>query len=129
MKYFILLLLGFLLACCTSTRYVPVERVKVEYKDKIIHHRDSIYQRDSVYIRERGDTVFVEKFVYLYRDKYKRDTVYHQRIDSIAVPYEVVKWKTVKKPPNTLEKLLMYVGVGALGLLIFKGYKIIRKWM
>lgn len=129
MKYFILLLLGFLLACCTSTRYVPVESVKVEYKDKIIHQRDSIYQRDSVYIRERGDTVFLEKFIYLYRDKFKRDTVYHQRIDSVAVPFEVVKLKEVKKPPNALEKLLMYVGAGALGLFIFKIYKILRKWM
>lgn len=127
MKYFIMLLLGILLACCGAKQYVPVESVKVEFRDKIVQIRDSIYQRDSVYIRERGDTVFVDKFVYLYRDKYKRDTLYHERIDTVAVPYELVKWKEVKKPPNIIEKLLMLIGATTLGILIFKGYKFLKK--
>lgn len=90
-----------LLVCsCRTVKYVPVETIKVDttYINKL--QRDSIYMLDSVYIKETGDTVFIEKYKYLYRDKLVRDTLYMAKTDSIQVPYPVEKeltwWLKIK---------------------------------
>jgi len=72
--------------------YIPVETTKVEYRDNFV--RDSVYLQDSIVIRDKGDTIFFEKYKYLYRDKIVRDSVYLQ--DTIKVPYPVVTEKPVK---------------------------------
>lgn len=55
-----------------------IEKVRTEYVDREVHHRDTVYSRDSVYIREwlKGDTVWVEKVRdrYVYRDRW-RDSI------------------------------------------------------
>ena len=73
---------------CLSVKYVPVETVKTDsiYINKIL--RDSVYQRDSIYIHDKGDTIFVEKYQYLYVDKLIQDTLYISRADSIQIPYQ-----------------------------------------
>ena len=87
----IIILLTSAICSCRSVQYVPVEVIKTDttYINKI--QRDSIYQLDSVYIRDKGDTVFIIKTRYLYRDKLIRDTFYMSRIDSVQVPYPVEK--------------------------------------
>lgn len=85
---------------CRTVKYVPVETVKVDttYINKL--QRDSIYMLDSVYVKEKGDTVLIEKYKYLYRDKLVRDTMYISKADSIQVPYPVEKeltwWLKIK---------------------------------
>lgn len=76
---------------CTSTRYVPVESVRTDSVYLTIHQRDSIYQRDSVIIRQAGDTVYVDKVRYLYRDRLVRDTAYLYRDREVQVPYPAEK--------------------------------------
>lgn len=90
-----------LLVCsCRTVKYVPVETIKVDttYINKL--QRDSIYMLDSVYVKEKGDTVLIEKYKYLYRDKLVRDTLYMAKTDSIQVPYPVEKeltwWLKIK---------------------------------
>lgn len=81
-----------LLVCsCRTVKYVPVETIKIDttYINKL--QRDSIYMLDSVYVKEKGDTVLIEKYKYLYRDKLVRDTMYISKADSIQVPYPVEK--------------------------------------
>lgn len=80
-----------LVACSCRTKYVPVESVRTDsiYINK--SQRDSIYLRDSIFVREKGDTVLVEKYKYLYIDKLLRDTAYIERRDSIPYPVEVEK--------------------------------------
>lgn len=87
-----------LLVCsCRTVKYVPVETIKVDttYINKL--QRDSIYMLDSVYVKKKGDTVLIEKYKYLYRDKLVRDTMYISKADSIQVPYpvekELTKWQ------------------------------------
>lgn len=96
------LLLG-LLACalltllfgCRSVEYVPVEAVRTDsvYVDR--WQRDSVYLKDSVYVSQRmsGDTVYVDKVAhkYVYRDKWRTDTVEAVRWRSVEVPVEVEK--------------------------------------
>ena len=68
-------LLVIMSGCRTKERIVEVERevVKTEYKTKL--ERDSVYLRDSVYVIQRGDTVWVNKYKYLYKDKLRVDTL------------------------------------------------------
>lgn len=92
-----LLLLG-LLAClvlagCKTVRYVPVETVRTDsvYVDRFA--RDSVYLRDSVWVNRYvlGDTVYVDKVSvkYLYRDRWRYDTVAVTKRDSVQVPVPV----------------------------------------
>ena len=81
----IVILIALMIFTSCKTRYIPVESVKTEYKDKYL--RDSIYLKELVRIYQRGDTVFKDSIVYKYKDKLIKDTV---RIDSIVqVPYPV----------------------------------------
>ena len=80
---------------CKSVKYVPVESVRTDsvYVDRFT--RDSVYLRDSVYVNRWivGDTVFVDKVSvkYLYRDRWRHDTVAVVRRDSVQVPLPVEK--------------------------------------
>lgn len=102
----------FVICSCRTVKYVPVETVKVDttYINKL--QRDSIYMLDSVYVKEKGDTVLIEKYKYLYRDKLVRDTMYISKADSIQVPYpvekELTKW----------QQLCVNVGGWAIGTVI-----------
>ena len=83
------------LAGCRSVRYVPVEAVRTDsvYVDR--WQRDSVYLKDSVYVNRWavGDTVFVDKVSvkYLYRDRWRTDTVAVVRRDSVQIPLPVEK--------------------------------------
>lgn len=89
-----------LFGSCRSIRYVPVETIRTDSLYLTVHERDSIHIKDSVYIREKGDSVFVDKWHIVYRDRMKRDTVYIEREKMVAVPYPVEKeltwWQKTK---------------------------------
>ena len=84
-----------LLFGCKSVKYVPVESVRTDsvYVDRFT--RDSVYLRDSVYVNRWtvGDTVFVDKVSvkYLYRDRWRHDTVAVTMRDSVQIPLPVEK--------------------------------------
>lgn len=82
-------MLVLVLTSCTRTMYVPVTSVQHDSIYLHIHSRDSIMVRDSVTIREKGDTVWLERWRTEYRDRIRIDTAYIERRDSIAVPYPV----------------------------------------
>lgn len=85
---------------CRSVQYVPVEsvRTEIEYRDR--WQRDSIHIHDSIHIRDKGDTVFVDRWHTVYKDKLLRDTTYIEKTDSVQVPYPVEKklsrWQSMK---------------------------------
>ena len=83
-KYGFVLVFLFLMGCKTMTKveYVPVESVRTEYRDN--YARDSIFLYDSVYVKDKGDTVWLEKYKYLYKDKLIRDSIFIN--DTIPVP-------------------------------------------
>jgi uncharacterized membrane protein len=132
----VLLFILMLCAGCTKTVYVPVHSISTEYRDKI--QRDSIYLHDSIRITIKGDTVKIEKYKYLYQDKFVHDTII--KIDSIPKPYPVkgdtvyineLKWyqeASVWFTSLVLVALALYLGIkyrgkifALLGKLIFKG--------
>ena len=99
MRNFILLSLLLMLCGCTKVQYVPVESTKTDSVYISLFERDSIYLCDSVYVREKNDTIYVDKVRYLYKEKLIRDTLYSEKVDSILVPYPVErklgKWEQI----------------------------------
>ena len=114
---FVLVLLFFV--SCTKTLYVPVENTKIEYQDKIVESRDSIYLKDSVIIFIKGDTVF--------KDRYKTKLVYKERIDSftyikvdtISKPVIIEKEKKIGFIQQTINYISYFALIILIGILIF----------
>lgn len=116
----LILILGIIVSCCKSTKYieVPVDRVKIEYRNSV--SIDTIYRNDSTIIREKGDTVFLEKYKYIYKVKELKDTV--NITDTITVVNTVEVTKEVNKLYNWQVGLMVF-GVVAIAL---GGYKLIK---
>ena len=125
MKNLILILvLGIIVSCCKSTKYieVPVDRIKVEYRNSV--SVDTIYRNDSTIIRENGDTVFLEKYKYIYKVKELKDTV--NITDTITVVNTVEVTKEVNKLYNW-QIVLMTLGAFAIVILLYGVIKWIKK--
>lgn len=126
-KYIAILLLFIFISGCRSIQYVPVETVRIEYRDRL--KIDSIIKYDSVYFDRymRGDTAFIIKEKYKYLDKIKivHDSVF--KTDSI--PVTVI----IEKQLSKWEKVKMDAGGWAIGvascLLIILAIYIIRRFI
>ncbi|MCL2245883.1 MAG: hypothetical protein FWC10_02080 [Lentimicrobiaceae bacterium] len=114
---------------CKQARYIPVETTKTEYHDKL--HRDSVYLYDSVYVKEKGDTLIMERYRYLFRDKLIRDSIHIN--DTIRVPYPVEVAKQVRKPLTGWQNFQIWCGrialVAVLFLFLFFVLKLKKKWL
>lgn len=91
MRLLFILLLTLLIEGCTTTKYVPVETVRVDSIFVAKVERDSIYERDSVFVAVKADTVFKTSLKCVYRDRIVRDTVSVLRRDTVAQVVEVEK--------------------------------------
>lgn len=118
---FLLVLTG-----CSHIKYVevPVEKVRTEYvkneqKDSVL-----VYVTDSSTTIIKNDTVLMEKYRTVYRDRqfYTRDTLLKR--DTIPVVQKVTEVREVNKLKDW-QKLLMIAGVlGIVGLGLWVFWKI-----
>lgn len=130
---FAVVVLALLMCSCKSIEYVPVVENHTVH-DSIYFtqiQRDSIWQHDSILIKDRGDTVWVERWHTKYVEKQVHDTMYIAKVDSIPVPYEV----KVEVPAELsfVQKLCVYVGafvifIGMILLFWKIGLPLIRKF-
>lgn len=90
-NYLLIIAFLLLLASCTTTKYVPVIEHHTDTLRLSRNMRDSISVHDSIHVREKGDTVLVERWHTKYREKLAHDTIYKSRVDSIPAPYPVEK--------------------------------------
>lgn len=90
-----------LLCGCRQMQYVPVVTVLHDSIYIAQVQRDSVIRFDSVYVRDKGDTVWLEKYKYIYRDKVRVDTLVSVRTDTVSVPVPVerklTRWERVKQ--------------------------------
>lgn len=107
------LLICALLGSCTTTKVVTVEKVRTDTTYITKQQHDSIYMHDSIYVSEKGDTVRIERWHTKYVEKLRTDTIYQHSVDSVPVPYPVIK--EVERPLSKTQKGLM--GIGLLSLL------------
>ncbi len=119
-----------LFGSCTTTKYVPVIEHKTDTVLKYSTKRDSIWLHDSISVKEKGDTVRIEKWHTKYVSKEVHDTTYISKTDSVPVPYEVIKevpakltwWQQTRiHLANILLYLILIVGI------IYVGKKHIKR--
>ena len=122
----LLLLATLFLGSCRSVKYVPVVEHRTDSLYIAQHHRDSIYLHDSISVKEKGDTVRIERW----RTKYVRnevhDTIYIASHDTIPQPYPV----TVEVPAKLNWWQRFRVGFGDLVLILaalWMGVKLLKK--
>lgn len=85
----LVLALAAALSGCTTVKYVPVETVKTDTTYISQVEVDSVYHRDSIFVEHKGDTVWLEKYRYIYKYKVQTDTLWHERVDTVQVAYPV----------------------------------------
>ena len=122
MKHFIIICTLISLIGCTTTKYVevPIEKTKIEYKDRL--SIDTVIQHDSTIITMLGDTVYLEKYKYIYKVKKLRDTINITDTTTVTKPIEVVK--EINKL-YTWQIVLMVLGGVSIIILV---YLIIKKF-
>lgn len=104
------------MSACTTIREIPVERIRTEYVSKNILKVDTFLEKDSVFVKEKGDTVWLERW------KTRREISFRNRTDTILltdtititvkVPAEL-SWKQ-KAKQDTWWILLVIAGIGLL---------------
>ena len=85
------ILLCALFSGCTTTKYVTVPEYHTDTLRQVTVRHDSVMVHDSIRVSEKGDTVLIEKWHTQYRDRWRTDTIYQSKHDSIPYPVEVVK--------------------------------------
>lgn len=96
--YIALLIILILIGCCScKTKVVVTEKVRIDTTYVSQTRWDSIYLHDSTYIREKGETIWIEKTRYKYIERLTHDTIYRHRVDSIPQPYPVEAKLTLRQ--------------------------------
>ena len=81
---------------CTTTKYVSIPEYHTDTLIQTKVLKDSVWLHDSTYIREKGDTVLIERWHTQYKWRELHDTTYVSKTDSIPYPVEVTKEVLVK---------------------------------
>lgn len=112
-----------LLASCRQVEYVTVEKVRIDTTYITKWQKDSIWLHDSIHIKERGDTVMIERWHTQWCDRLRVDTIYQATHDTIPQPYPIETVKLVEKELSWWQRLRMWIGnVGLIALLAVGGY-------
>lgn len=103
---------------CTPTKYVPVETVRTEYRDRDVERLVTDTVRDTRLIVVRGDTVVDIRDRWHTQRLEVRDTICIVRTDSVPIPYPVERrlsrWEQAKMD-------LGGIAIGGIGVIILLG--------
>lgn len=112
---------------CKQIEYVTVEKVRTDTTYVTKWQRDSVWLHDSILIRERGDTVLMEKWHTKYIETVRIDTTFIATHDTIPQPYPVTK--LVEKDLSWWQRLRIWLGnICLLAILAVGGYGAWRLW-
>jgi hypothetical protein len=115
------------LCSCTTTKVVTVEKVRTDTTYITKQQRDSIWLHDSIHVTERGDTIRIERWHTKYIEREVHDTLYRAKVDSIPVPYEVIK--EVPRKSTWFERIMFCTGIVSILCLILFVAKKIEKFL
>ena len=116
MRKLVFVMVVLMASACTTTKYVEVPVVHCDTVWENHTTLDSIWMHDSIHVKEKGDTVWYEKWHVNYKEKIVHDTIYKSRVDSVGVPYPVEK--QMEKPLTWWQKTRMHLGEALLVLLL-----------
>ena len=106
------------LTSCTATKYVEVEKGRIDTTYITKWKRDSVWLHDSIHVTEKGDTVRIDRWHTKYVEKQVHDTTYVATHDTIPQPYPVETIKVVEKELSWWQKLRLWIGnIGLLAIL------------
>lgn len=103
-------MLVWMLQGCKAQDCIPEmivrDSIRTEYKLDSVY----LYEKDSIFIKEKADTVFVNKYVTRYKDvlKIERDTIWQENT--------IVEVQEVKYIPQAVKWL---AGIGAFFIVFF----------
>ena len=99
-----------MLSGCKAQDCIPETIVRDSIRTEYKHDSTYIYQHDSIFIKEKADTVFVNKYVTRYKDvlKIERDTIWKE--NKVVEVKEVL----VEKPIAGITKWFAWIGAAAL---------------
>lgn len=113
------------LSGCKQIEYVTVPEYHTDTLIQTNVQRDSIYSHDSIYIKDRGDTVWIERWHTKYKEVAVHDTTYISKTDSVPKPYPVPEY--IEKPLTWWQKTRIYAGnVLLVGLFVAAGFGIFK---
>ena len=96
----VMMLLCTLFGSCTTTKYVPVESVRTEYRDHDVERLVADTVHDTRLVWVKGDTVVDIREKERIRRVELHDTCYIERTDTIRQPYPVERqlsrWEQTK---------------------------------
>jgi hypothetical protein len=102
----------------------------VQFRDRIQHDTIVNTLHDSIHIEQRADTVFVDHYRTLIKNRIINKTDSLTRYVDKPIPINIIKTISVKKPLTWIQKILIKAGITFLTLilmgliyLIFKNYK------
>lgn len=119
-KVWLVLVVCVVMVGCRTLPEPPVVRVERDsiYLRRV--ERDSVFVRDSVLIREKGDTVYRDRWRVEYRERVLRDTTYIGKSDTLII----TKVVEVATPLSWWKRVKMSVGgvaIAVLGVLAVLG--------
>ena len=116
---------AFLSSCRSHERVVTVTHTVHDTLYMSTLQRDSIYLRDSVLIQQKGDTVYLDRWRYAYKESTRTDTIIQTVCDSIPVTV------TVEKPVPYIPKWgKAFIGMGiGISALAFIGFFLWIGWL
>lgn len=127
--YVISLLLVVVLLSGCRTKYIPIEKFVYQnaIKHDTLHTSDSVFVRDSIYLRQKGDTCYLDRWheKTIFKNVYKVKVDSFLKRDSVPVPYPV------EKELSKWEQFQLKYAVWSFGalcmLLVILGYKLYKK--
>ncbi len=116
---------------CTTTKYVQVPEYHTDTLIQTKVLKDSVWLHDSTFIREKGDTVLIERWHTEFLKKEVHDTVYISKTDSVPAPYPVEVTKEVPAELTWWQQTRLYLAnilliLAALAAVIYVGKRHIK---
>lgn len=106
--FYLLMLFVLTLFVNCSTRFVPVETVRIDSVRVVDVRRDSVHVLDSVVIAGKNDTVYVTRWRVEYREALRVDTCIRVLNDTTFVT------KEVERELTEVQELALNIGYGVL---------------
>ena len=129
----ILILVLIFLSSCKTIEVIKDKTVIDSTKNtskEIITKHDSIYiyHRDSIFVKQKNDTVFIEKWNTKIERLIKRDTVI--KIDTIYQDKEriITEYQVETKTETIYVKWLFWLGL-AIPVVLYIAYKLLRSYL
>lgn len=128
-KIIILILISILTISCRTHKISTnnIERDTITtYNTKLIHDSVYVYKSDSIIVKQKGDTLFIDRYHNIFSDKIKIrvDTFYKDKIKYINKSEKSIEY--IEKKLKWWQKFLIWSGIISILIFFYYIYKKIK---